>query len=406
MSEQTKDQVAEQLKQVNASVEKLKDEALKKAENALDEAKKAGELSQETKNDVDKVFTDLNALRDTQNQLQVQLGEAEQLFARIGQNGGSAPVNARAGDLVVKDATIIAQVGAITAGKRLSVAVPRNALTSFAVNPVDGNTMVISAPLNRLTVRNLLSPGETSSNAVAYLRETGWTNNAAPVAENTTKPYSDITYEEVLSGVKTIAHLLKVAKQTLDDLPQLRSVINGRLLNGLKRVEDAQLLFGTGVGVNLHGIYPQATAFANPSTKTTPKNSLDIVRLAMLQVTLADLNPTGHVLHDIDWTDIELIKDASTNGYLFSNPFGTLEPRLWGLPVAQTNQSGMLGNFLTGSFADGAQIFDREDANVVVSTENADDFEKNMVSIRAEERLALAVYRPQAFVKGSLTVAP
>ena len=406
MSEQTKDQVAEQLKQVNASVEKLKDEALKKAENALDEAKKAGELSQETKNDVDKVFTDLNTLRDTQNQLQVQLGEAEQLFARIGQNGGSAPVNARAGDLVVKNESVINQVGAITAGQRISVAVPRNALTSFAINPVDGNTMVISAPLNHLTVRNLLSPGETSSNAVAYLRETGWTNNAAPVAENTTKPYSDITYEEVLSGVKTIAHLLKAAKQTLDDLPQLRSVINGRLLNGLKRVEDAQLLFGTGVGVNLHGIYPQATAFANPSTKTTPKNSLDIVRLAMLQVTLADLNPTGHVLHDIDWTDIELIKDASTNGYLFSNPFGTLEPRLWGLPVAQTNQSGMLGNFLTGSFADGAQIFDREDANVVVSTENADDFEKNMVSIRAEERLALAVYRPQAFVKGSLTVAP
>lgn len=405
MSEHTIDQAAEQLKQVNAQVTELKEEALKKADNALKEAKNAGELSQSTKNEVDKVITDLNNMRQEQNALQVQLGEAEQLFARIGQ-GNASPAAARAGDLVVKDATIIAQVGGITAGKRLSVAVPRNALTSFAVNPVDGNTMVVSAPLNRLTVRNLLAPGETSSNAVAYLRETGWTNNAAPVAENTTKPYSDITYEEVLSGVKTIAHLLKVAKQTLDDLPQLRSVINGRLLNGLKRVEDAQLLFGTGVGVNLHGIYPQATAFVNPSTKTTPKNSLDVVRLAMLQVTLADLNPTGHVLHDIDWTDIELIKDASTNGYLFSNPFGTLEPRLWGLPVAQTNQSGMLGNFLTGSFADGAQIFDREDANVVVSTENADDFEKNMVSLRAEERLALAVYRPQAFVKGSLTVAP
>lgn len=406
MSEQTKDQVAEQLKQVNASVEKLKDEALKKAENALDEAKKAGELSQETKNDVDKVFTDLNALRDTQNQLQVQLGEAEQLFARIGQNGGSAPVNARAGDLVVKNESVINQVGAITAGQRISVAVPRNALTSFAVNPVDGNTQIISAPLLRLTVRNLLSPGETSASAVAYLRETGWVNNAAPVAENTKKPYSDITYEEVLSGVKTIAHLLKVAKQTLDDLPQLRSVINGRLLNGLKRAEDTQLLFGTGVGANLHGIYPQAVTFSNPSTKTTPTTSLDILRLAMLQVSLADLSATGHVLHEVDWTDIELIKDKTTGGYLFSNPFGTLEPRLWGLPVAQTNQAGMLGNFLTGAFADAAQIFDREDANVVVSTENADDFEKNMVSIRAEERLALAVYRPQAFVKGSLTVAP
>lgn len=405
MEKNEKDTVAKQLEQVNASVEKLKDEALKTADNALKEAQKAGELSEETKNNVDKIFTDLNTLRDAQNQLQTELGEAEQLFARVGQNGGGVATNARAGDLVVKNEKIIKQVGNLTAGNRISVPVPRNALTSFAVNPVDGGTHIISAPLLRLTVRNLLAPGETQSNAVAYLRETGWTNNAAPVAENTTKPYSEITYEEKLEGVKTIAHLLKAAKQTLDDLPQLRSIINGRLLNGLKRVEDAQLLFGTGVGVNLHGIYPQATAFVNPSTKTTPTTSLDVIRLAMLQVALADLSATGHVLHEVDWTDIELVKDKATGGYLFSNPFGTLEPRLWGLPVAQTNQAGMLGNFLTGAFADAAQIFDREDANVVVSTENADDFEKNMVSIRAEERLALAVYRPQAFVKGSLTVA-
>lgn len=399
-----KDDVANQLKLVNASVKELTEKALPAAENALKEAKKAGDLSEKTKNDVDKLLTDLNTQRDLQNQLATQLGEAEQMFARIGNNGGQAPARNRAGDLVIANESMIEFSKNVSAGRRLAIDMPRNALTSFAVNPVDGTTKVITNPNQRLTVRDLLAPGDTESNAVAYLRELLFTNNAAPVAENTTKPYSEITFEEVLSGVKTIAHLMKVAKQTLDDLPQLRSIINGRLLNGLKRVEDTQLLFGSGVGNNLHGIYTQATAFANPSTKTTPSNSLDVMRLAMLQVTLAELSATGHVMHDIDWTDIELIKDANTKGYLFSNPFGTLEARLWGLPVAQTNQAGMLGNFLTGSFADAAQIFDREDANVVVSTENADDFEKNMVSIRAEERLALAVYRPQAFVKGSLTV--
>ena len=401
-----KDDVANQLKLVNASVKELTDKALPAAENALKEAKKAGDLSEKTKNDVDKLLTDLNTQRDLQNQLATQLGEAEQMFARLGNNGSQSPARNRAGDLVIANETMIEFSKNVAAGRRLAIDMPRNALTSFAVNPVDGSTKVITNPNQRLTVRDLLAPGDTESNAVAYLRELLFTNNAAPVAENTTKPYSEITFEEVLSGVKTIAHLMKVAKQTLDDLPQLRSIINGRLLNGLKRVEDTQLLFGSGVGNNLHGIYTQATAFANPSTKTTPSNSLDVMRLAMLQVTLAELSATGHVMHDIDWTDIELIKDANTKGYLFSNPFGTLEARLWGLPVAQTNQAGMLGNFLTGSFADAAQIFDREDANVVVSTENADDFEKNMVSIRAEERLALAVYRPQAFVKGSLTVGP
>ena len=401
-----KDDVANQLKLVNASVKELTEKALPAAENALKEAKKAGDLSEKTKNDVDKLLTDLNTQRDLQNQLATQLGEAEQMFARLGNNGSQSPARNRAGDLVIANETMIEFSKNVAAGRRLAIDMPRNALTSFAVNPVDGSTKVITNPNQRLTVRDLLAPGDTESNAVAYLRELLFTNNAAPVAENTTKPYSEITFEEVLSGVKTVAHLMKIAKQTLDDLPQLRSIINGRLLNGLKRVEDTQLLFGSGVGNNLHGIYTQATAFANPSTKTTPSNSLDVMRLAMLQVTLAELSATGHVMHDIDWTDIELIKDANTKGYLFSNPFGTLEARLWGLPVAQTNQAGMLGNFLTGSFADAAQIFDREDANVVISTENADDFEKNMVSVRAEERLALAVYRPQAFVKGSLTVGP
>src|SRR5690606_18623818 len=196
---------------------------------------------------VDKTLTDLNNLRQAQNDLQAKLGEAEQLFARGGNRGGQ-DVNSRAGDLAVKDDRIIAMVGIFIQCKRISVPVPRAALTSFAVNPVDGSTQIITAPNQRLSIRNLLAPGQTASNAIAYLRETGFTNNAAPVAENTTKPYSDLTFEEVLEGVKTIAHLLKASKQILDDLPQLQSFINGRLLNGLKRVEDAQLLFGSGTG--------------------------------------------------------------------------------------------------------------------------------------------------------------
>ena len=58
--------------------------------------------------------------------------------------------------------------------------------------------------------------------------------------------------------------------------------------------------------------------------------------------------------------------------------------------------------FLIGAFDLAAQIFDRQDATVEVSTEDADNFQKNKVTIRAEERLALAVYRPEALVYGDL----
>jgi len=400
MTDQNKDQTAAALQQVNAELKNLNEKVQPMAENALKEAQKAGNLSAETKNAVDKALTDLNNLRQAQNDLQVKLNEAEQLFARGGKPGTQG-ANARAGDIAVQDDRIIAMVGNAVQGKRISVPVPRAALTSFAVNPVDGSTQIITAPNQRLSIRDLLAPGQTASNAIAYLRETGFTNNAAPVAENTTKPYSDLTFEEVLEGVKTIAHMLKASKQILDDLPQLQSFINGRLLNGLKRVEDAQLLFGSGVGSNLHGIYTQATAYSAPITIATATR-VDTIRLAMLQAALADVFATGHVLHMNDWTAIELLKDT-TGAYLFTNPFSPNTPSLWGLPVAETNHAAMSGKFLTGSFAEAAQIFDREDANVVISTENDDDFEKNMISIRCEERLALAVYRPEAFVKGEFT---
>lgn len=60
------------------------------------------------------------------------------------------------------------------------------------------------------------------------------------------------------------------------------------------------------------------------------------------------------------------------------------------------------GKFLTGAFNLGAQIFDRQQAAIAVATENEDDFVRNLVTILCEERLALAVYRPEAFIYGDL----
>lgn len=122
--------------------------------------------------------------------------------------------------------------------------------------------------------------------------------------------------------------------------------------------------------------------------------------MAILQVVLAEYPATAFVLNPIDWAKIELTKDAGGN-YIIGNPQGSLTPTLWNLPVVST-QAMAAGEFLTGAFSFAAQIFDRMDIEVLLSTENVDDFEKNLVSIRAEERLAFAVYRPEAFVTGDV----
>jgi HK97 family phage major capsid protein len=174
------------------------------------------------------------------------------------------------------------------------------------------------------------------------------------------------------------------------------------LYYGLKLVEDTQLLGGSGVGNNLNGIYTQATAYAAPIVIATPTR-IDVLRLALLQAELAEFPSTGIVLHPSDWAAIELTKDT-TGAYVFANPQSLAAPGLWGRPVV-TTQAMTVDTFLVGAFQLGAQLFDREQANIVIATQNEDDFVKNMITIRAEERLALAVYRPEAFVKGDITPA-
>jgi len=262
---------------------------------------------------------------------------------------------------------------------------------------------VVGVPLRRLTVRDLLTAGRTDKNSIQFIQESSYTNSAATVTETagTAKAQSEIYFDIQTSNVTTIAHWVQATRQILDDVPMLESYINGRLIYGLKYVEDNQLLNGGGTGTDLNGIYTQATAStANLAVIASP-TKLDVLRVAILQASLANLPATGIVLHPTDWMTIETTKD-SAGGYIVGDPTGRLQPRIWGLPVVET-QAMTSGTFLTGAFEGGAQLFDRWDARVEISTEDSTNFRQNLVTILAEERLALAVYNTLAFVKGTFS---
>ena len=258
---------------------------------------------------------------------------------------------------------------------------------------------VVTTPNRRMTIRDLLTPGQMDGSTLEYVKETGFNNNAAPVAEGALKPQSDITLDLVSTSAKVIAHSAKASRQILDDAAQLRTYIDGRLRYGLAFKEEQQLLNGDGTGQNLHGIIPQATAYAAQFTPASA-TAIDQMRLAMLQAALAEYPATGHVMHPTDWARIETTKDADGR-YIIGNPQGSIAPTLWGLPVVAT-QAIEVDKFLTGAFSLGAQVFDRWQARVEIATENEDDFVKNLVTMLCEERLALAVYRPEAFIYGDL----
>ena len=273
--------------------------------------------------------------------------------------------------------------------------------------PADRSMGIISEPNRMLRIRDVLAATGTNSNLIEYAKENVFTNNAGPTVagspeafENVTKPESGITFTLATEAVQTIAHWIPASKQVIADSAQLQGYISGRLTYGLKLKEETQLLSGTGANGELNGLITQATAYTVQSPQLT--NQMDIIREAIKQAQLSEYFPTNIVLNPQDWYNIDVRKvGASDDRYVVGNPREMSAPRLWGLPVILSN-SITAGTFLLGAFDMGAEIKDRMQATVEVSRENSDNFVKNMITILAEERIALVVYRPAAFITGSL----
>ena len=370
------------------------------AEKALAESEKGVTLSNSVKEKADEALIKMNGLQE-------QVAQIEQQLARGGGEDGNAEKSL--GEQFIENEGVKSFLSSSPSTGKVDMRV-KATITSATTN-ADGSAGagvavtrqpgVQELPQRRLTMRDLISPGRMDGNALEYVRETGFVNNAAPVAEGALKPQSDIKFDLVTTSAKVIAHWMKASRQILDDFSQLRSIIDQRLLYGLAFQEDRQILNGDGVGQNLLGILPQATPYA-AAFAPVGVTKIDVMRLSMLQSALAEFPATGHVLNPIDWAAIELTKDADGR-YIIGNPQGTASPTLWSLPVV-TTQAMAVDNFLTGAFRLAAQLFDRWDSRVELGYVDK-DFIMNLVTVLAEERVALAVYRPEAFIKGKFTVS-
>lgn len=385
----------QQIEQINASLKVVGDQLKAMAEKADADMKARGALDQQLRADIDKTLT-------TQGELQARLATAEQLLAKVQNGGGVAAGPQSIGEQITESEDFQAFASNPRGTFRMPVQASVGSGASSAGDLIVPDRIPgIQAPmLRRLTVRDLIAWGRTTSNSVEYARELLFTNSAATVAEGAQKPESDIKFEADSANIVTIAHWIHASKQVVADVPMLQSYIDGRLRYGLKFAEEAQLLKGSGVGLNINGIYTQAAAYANPGVLVAAETRIDRLRLALLQVELAEYWADGIVISPIDWAAIELTKDAQ-NSYMFTNARTTMQPGLWARNVVPT-QAMDAGDFLVGAFGGGLAVqgWDREDVNVMISYEDRDNVIKNMVTIRCEERIGLTVFRPEAFVKG------
>lgn len=365
---------------------------MEKANNEIESVKK---LDSETKAALDKLSTKAAELTD----------KCLDLERRISDAGSTEGKSETAGEMLTKSEAF----QAMAAGRSKFARVE---FKTAIVNATGQNQPlvadmrvpgIITNPNRVLTIRDLMPVGRTASNLVQYTKENVYTNNAAaqyssPNRENVTKPESGITFTLANAAVVTLAHFIPVSRQVLDDAPQLESYVNGRLLYGLKLEEEDQLLNGAGTSGSLSGLLASGnnTAYNRSATGDT---RIDTLRKAITQAALSEYMADAIVINPEDWEAIELTK-ATDGQYVMANPMALAGPQLWGKRVVATNSIAS-GTFLVGAFTMGAQVWDRMDAAVQISYEDGDNFKKNMATLLAEERLALTVYRPAAFIKGT-----
>lgn len=269
-------------------------------------------------------------------------------------------------------------------------------------NPVGGRRAgrgLLTPTTQRLFLRDVIPTAATNLAAMDYLQESGYTNAAAVVAEGGIKPQSELTFEQKVLVMKKMAHTFRVSEEVLDDNDGMEAYIRERGIYGLRLKEEEQLVSGNGSATQLDGLIMQSTAYTNTTVPgVTSTGLVDDIRIAIAQVEGADLAASAVLLNYLDAAAVQLERDA--DGNLRNPAFGN--GTVWGLPVVATRGIPQ-GRFIVGGFVGNAIIWQRKGLEVRRSTEDRDNFIRNLITILIEERLNLEVLRPEGIVVGNIT---
>ena len=290
-------------------------------------------------------------------------------------------------------------VKAATPGKRFDVSAPAfKAATDPQTSPAGAvdyattfDTNVVTAARTPLVVRDLFAAEQISGSTLVYLVEGAIQGAPAVTAEGAEKPqvhFADPTPKTV-SLAKVACHI-KESDEYINDYPFLASAINGRLLYELGLVEQnklvTDLLATTGIQTGTYAATGTATDIADA-----------ILQAAMDVQSGSGFAADGILINPADWY---ILRTGKYNGqYYGGGYFGAQDiPNIWGIPVC-VSTAVTSGTVVVGAFKTCGSVVANGGVAVEAVNTNEDDFVKNLMTIRAEERLALAVRRPAGFKK-------
>ena len=381
------------------------------------------ELSAEERTKIDAHLAKARDLRDTLTRATDLVSLQEEVKTLLAANGGPSSSLAtispsRVGTLGVQfvgsPAFEFIRAGHARGGAWVTPSVDLLAAT-LTEDPASGGKLlvpqyspgILGLPIAPPTVIDLLAKATTDATSIVYMVEKTAVNAAAPVLEGGLKPESTLTFDSVTDAVKKIATWLPVSEEMLADVSQIQSYIDQRLRQFVAIALETQVLVGDGVGAALLGITNRPGLAPTVTRGATELNALAIYRQIVEIMTTSMIMPDGVVLSPRAWAACVAATNAQGVFYGPGMFAGLPSPSLWGLPVALSSRLDAETEGLVGSFKMAAQLWLRSAITVQASNSHSDYFVKNLVAIRAEQRAALAVYRPGAFglVAGLETLA-
>jgi HK97 family phage major capsid protein len=269
---------------------------------------------------------------------------------------------------------------------------------------------VVPETLRRPTVATLLGSGSLSATTLTYYVQGPTTGDFAVVDELGLKPAIDFAFEPEIETLTKIAGITKISDEAFQDVPYLVSVIEGQLRLRLVLAEENQLLNGPGTGTTITGLLNRSGILTE--TSLSAADDLDAIFRGMTDVEIAtQLTADAVVINPLDYQRLRLSRDANEQYYgggPFTGAYGNngfaLGPGLWGQRTVVTSAIAQ-GTALVGAFEIGGQVLRKGGVSVEMTNSNENDFIHNRVTLRAEERLLLAVYQPAAFCEVTLAGA-
>lgn len=365
------------------------------AEKAESDVKSLGEVSKDTKNQID-------AIGIQQRELADRLTTLEQKGLTPADNGMRAE---SWGEQFTKSDAYKAFAGGNS--QKARVEVKNTLIGSDATVAPDRRPGIVPGASSILNIESLFTSIPTSSNAIEYTKEASFTNNAAETTEGTLKPESALTFSLETMPVSTVAHWIKISRQLAMDNAALAAYVNTRMSYGVDKKVDSQLVVGTGVAPALKGFMVAGNYTPHgylSGALGTVLSKFVLIRKVMGDLKAAGYVPNAIVMNPVDWATMETELLTTSAGQV---PFKYDEagnPRLFGLRVVEA--VGMAaGTFAVGSFSEAATIHNREGVVVELSDSDDKNFQMNLITVRAERRLALTVEIPAAIRGGVLEPA-